>query len=258
MYQSFYTGALGAGSCMAKMSVISNNIANINNDGFKPKTAAFSDLLQFNLNDSETAVTELMSGNGVRMQRTYTSFETSAFTTTTSDLDYAIVKPNQFFMVQDPATGDITYTRSGRFHRSKMGDEFFLMTEGGKLVLDQNGQPLRAQVPEMNEDEEEEEIEAIDDVEEEEDENTPRISLYTFTHPSRLLSVGDNEYAAPEGMEPIRVEDPQLMTNAVERSGTDLSKEMVRMIECQRAYSYALKMVVTSDEIETTINSLRG
>ena len=257
MYQSFYTGALGAGSCMAKMSVISNNIANINNDGFKPKTAAFSDLLQFNLNDSETAITELMSGNGVRMQRTYTSFGTSAFATTNSDMDYAIVNQNQFFMVQDPATGDITYTRSGHFHRSKMGDEFYLMTDGGKLVLDQNGQPLRAQVPEMNEEEEEDEIQAVED-EEEEDENTPRISLYTFTHPSRLLSVGDNEYAAPEGMEPIRVENPQLITNAVERSVTDLSKEMVRMIECQRAYSYALKMVVTSDEIETTINSLRG
>ncbi len=72
MYQSFYTGALGAGGCMAKMSVIANNLANINNDGYKPKNAAFSDLLNYNLNDSEEAVTELMSGNGVRMQRTYT------------------------------------------------------------------------------------------------------------------------------------------------------------------------------------------
>ena len=36
MYQAFYTGALGAGSCMAKMSVISNNLANINNNGSYP------------------------------------------------------------------------------------------------------------------------------------------------------------------------------------------------------------------------------
>ena len=59
-------------------------------------------------------------------------------------------------------------------------------------------------------------------------------------------------------MEPIQVKDPQLMDHAVERSATDLSKEMVRLIECQRAYSYALRMVTTSDEIETTINGLRG
>ncbi len=78
MYQSFYTGALGAGGCMAKMSVIANNLANINNDGYKPKNAAFSDLLNYNLNDSEEAVTELMSGNGVRMQRTYTGFDVAA------------------------------------------------------------------------------------------------------------------------------------------------------------------------------------
>ena len=66
MNQSFYTGALGAGTSMARMSVVANNLANVNNDGFKPKTAAFSDLLNYNLNDSENAVTELMAGNGVR------------------------------------------------------------------------------------------------------------------------------------------------------------------------------------------------
>ena len=50
----------------------------------------------------------------------------------------------------------------------------------------------------------------------------------------------------------------KVLGRALERSGVDLSKEMVKMIECQRAYSYALKMVQTSDEIESTINSLRG
>ena len=112
MYQSFYTGALGAGTCMAKMSILSNNLANINNNGFKPKTAAFTDLLQFNLNDSENATTELQAGNGVRMQRTYTNFDTTSFRNTNSDLDYAIHQPNQFFMVQNPTTGEITYTRT--------------------------------------------------------------------------------------------------------------------------------------------------
>ena len=34
--------------------------------------------------------------------------------------------------------------------------------------------------------------------------------------------------------------------------------EMVKVIQCQRAFSYALKVVTTADEIESTINSLRG
>lgn len=255
MYQSFYTGALGAGTCMAKMSVLSNNLANINNQGFKPKTAAFTDLLQFNLNDSEDAVTELQAGNGVRMQRTYTNFHTDAFRSTNSELDYAIQEANQFFMVQDPGTGEITYTRTGHFHRSEMTDgSFYLATDSNKLVLDQNRQPIRLRRLENEEDNQENNAQNANIPEDEEQ----QVSLYTFTHPSRLLSVGDNEFAPPEGMEPILVENPQLTQGAVESSGTDLAKEMVRIIECQRAYSYALKMVMTSDEIESTINGLRG
>ena len=38
----------------------------------------------------------------------------------------------------------------------------------------------------------------------------------------------------------------------------DMAKEMVHVIECQRAFSYAVKMITTSDDIEGTINSLRG
>ena len=44
----------------------------------------------------------------------------------------------------------------------------------------------------------------------------------------------------------------------LEISNVDLAHEMVKVIEAQRAYSYALRMVQTSDEIETTINGLRG
>ena len=103
------------------------------------------------------------------------------------------------------------------------------------------------------ENEEEEEDEDLD-----EEEDAPRLSVYTFSNPSRLISVGDNEYAPPEGMEPILVEHARIESGVLEQSGTDLAKEMVKMIECQRAYSYALRMVMTSDEVESTINSLRA
>jgi flagellar basal-body rod protein FlgG len=262
MYQSFYTGALGAGSCMAKMSVISNNLANINNNGFKPMNSSFSDLLNFNLNDSENAVTELMAGNGMRMQRTYSSFGVEALTSTNSDIDFAILDDNAFFMVRDTVTGAISYTRNGHFYKGEMEDGFYLMTDAGKVVLDQNGEPLKADTPDIErirqsmsgEEYEEEDY----DEDEEEDENAPRLSLYTFSNPSRLMNVGSNEYAPPEGMEPILVNNPNIVSGMLETSGTSLAKEMVKMIECQRAYSYALKMVNTSDEVESTINSLRG
>ena len=45
---------------------------------------------------------------------------------------------------------------------------------------------------------------------------------------------------------------------ALESSGTDLAMDLVRMIESQRAFSYALKMVQTSDEVVQTVNGLRA
>ena len=59
-------------------------------------------------------------------------------------------------------------------------------------------------------------------------------------------------------MEPVLVENPGLAQGVLEGSGTDMAKEITRMIECQRAFSFAARVVTTSDEITGTINSLRG
>ena len=48
------------------------------------------------------------------------------------------------------------------------------------------------------------------------------------------------------------------MEGTLESSNVDFAQEMVRMLETQRAYQYAIRMITTSDEIEGTINSLRG
>lgn len=248
MYQSFYSAAVGASAFLSKLDVTSNNLANINNYGFKPKNVAFSDLINYNLNDSEDAVTELMAGDGARVQRTYTNFATSSANMTNNPLDFAILQDNAFFMVQDVGTQAISYTRSGHFHRGELDGRFYLMNESNRLVLDRDRNPI--EVGQMaGEEGGGEDLGAI----------RQSIALYTFEHPSRLMNKGDDEYIpSDEGAEPILIESPQFASGAVESSGTDMADEMVKVIEAQRAFSYALKMVTTSDEVEATINSLRG
>lgn len=260
MNESFYVGALGAGSCTEKFSVIANNLANINNNGFKPKTVAFSNLINYSLNG---AGEQTRAGAGMKTHRTYTSFDSNGITQTNSEYDYAIMEPNAFFMVQDPQTNEIAYTRNGQFYRAEREDGYYLMTYSGKLVLDQNQEPILLKVPDIEkiQGEMEEGYEPEEETNEYEDnpEDRPRVSLYTFENPSRLMNVGDHEYVpADEGAEPILVKNPNLTVNALERSGTDMAKELARMMECQRAFTYALRMVTTSDEIEGTINTLRG
>lgn len=57
---------------------------------------------------------------------------------------------------------------------------------------------------------------------------------------------------------PFDAEDSKLRKKMLEMSNVDFAEQMSKVIETQRAYSYALRMVQTSDEIENTINTLRG
>ena len=265
MNMSFYVGALGADASQKKMDVISNNLANINNNGYKAKNAIFSELINYNLNDSPEAKTELQAGAGTTVVRTNTEFSTAAFVSTGQPNDYAIGTDNGFFKLLDPKSGEITYSRNGHFHAGEFPDgKFYLLSESGKHILDEKGEKMLADDSALKL------IEAAERErngnkaslsEDAKEETKQKIGVYTITYPSRLLSKGDNEFAIRAGdtknVESL-VEKPVLETGTLEASGTDMAKEMTRLIESQRAFTYALKMVQTSDEVEGTINQLRG
>lgn len=73
-----------------------------------------------------------------------------------------------------------------------------------------------------------------------------------------MVSVGDNEFTPIEkNGNPFLVADAKVVSHALEMSGTNMAEEITKVIESQRAYSYAMRMVQTSDEIVNTVNSLR-
>lgn len=263
MNMSFYVGALGADASQKKMGVISNNLANINNTAFKPKNAIFSDLINYNLNDSPEAKTDLQAEAGTAVVRTNTEYSPAAFHTTGQPNDYAIGNANAFFKLQDPSSGEITYTRNGHFHAGEMPDgKFYLFTESGKHVLDENGKKMLADDTALKA------IEAAGqtagntaNANNATEEVKQKIGVYTINYPSRLVNKGDNELAIRPGDQNNKdsvIQNPILESGTLESSGTDMAKEMTRLIESQRAFTYALKMVQTSDEVEGTINQLRG
>ncbi len=263
MNMSFYVGALGADASQKKMGAISNNLANINNTAFKPKNAIFSELINYNLNDSPEAKTDLQPGAGTTVVRTNTDYSPSAFHTTGQPNDYAIGNANAFFKLQDPKSGEITYTRNGHFHAGEMPDgKFYLFTESGKHVLDENGKKMLADDTALKA------IEAAGqtggntaNANNATEEVKQKIGVYTINYPSRLVNKGDNELAIRPGDQNNKdsvIQNPILESGTLESSGTDMAKEMTRLIESQRAFTYALKMVQTSDEVEGTINQLRG
>ena len=74
-----------------------------------------------------------------------------------------------------------------------------------------------------------------------------------------MMSVGSNEFSpVPKNGNPIRIDGADMMEGYLELSNTDMAQEMSDTVVASRAYTYALKMVQTSDEIEQTINGLRS
>ena len=109
---SLYTGVTGLLTYGKSLSVIGNNLANVNTVGFKHSRAEFADLLT-------TAEGRVEIGHGVRLADTARLFTQGALQTTESVTDLAI-QGNGLFVVKDTAGGTF-YTRAGQFHVDKLG-----------------------------------------------------------------------------------------------------------------------------------------
>ncbi len=239
MYTSFYTAARGAMEEQEKLNVVGHNLANANNYGYKAKTTVFTDLMYYNLNNYTGEDTRYKAGVGINVEKTNTDFSPKGLITTEEKFDYAI-NGKGFFMLRSPITNEITYTRNGHFSMSRRGNEFYLVNDNGNFVLDENRNPIRVLDGNAGE-------------------LSGQIGVYGFNILDGMQSTGNNEFVPVlKNGEPFLMRDAKLIDHALEMSGVDVADDFTRMIEAQRAYSYALKMVQTSDEVVNTINTLRA
>ena len=84
------------------------------------------------------------------------------------------------------------------------------------------------------------------------------VGVFDFVNVDGMLHAGDNRFLPVEKNGQVRVGAGQVRRGALEASNSDLATELGKVIEAQRSYSYVLRMVQTSDEVETTVNGLRA
>jgi flagellar hook protein FlgE len=116
MIASLYAGITGLSANATAMTVIGDNIANVNTTAFKSNRSQFANILSTSLG-GESATSGVGRGVefwGVNAQWTQGSLENSD-----SPTDLAI-NGKGFFMVQD-ASGSNYYTRAGNFTFDKDG-----------------------------------------------------------------------------------------------------------------------------------------
>ena len=117
MIGSLYAGISGLNANSLVMSVIGDNIANINTTSFKGNRASFANILSQSLGGS--------SGNdigrGVQLWGISSSWSQGSIETTSSPTDLAI-NGKGFFTVRDETDGSTYYTRAGAFNFNNDGN----------------------------------------------------------------------------------------------------------------------------------------
>lgn len=123
---AFQQGLSGLNAASKQLDVISNNVANSGNVGFKSSSAQFSDVYASALNG---AAAGMQIGIGTQVGAVAQSFTQGNITATSNSLDVAI-NGSGFFRMDN--NGSIAYTRNGQFQINKSG--YIVNSDGYELT----------------------------------------------------------------------------------------------------------------------------
>jgi flagellar basal-body rod protein FlgG len=259
MDASMWIAKTGLDAQQMRMSVISNNLANVNTTGFKRDRAAFEDLLYQTVRQPGGQVaadaqspTGLMLGTGVRIVATEKSHTQGSLMTTKNALDIAI-QGDGFFQINQ-ADGTTVYTRDGAFKVSATGQ---IVTSNGALLAPGITIPPNVAAITVAQD-------GMVNVELTNgggQQQIGQIQIARFVNPAGLQSLGQNllretpASGAPQVQNPGQAGAGQLMQGALEASNVNVVEEMVNMIETQRAYEINSKAISAVDGMLRFLNN---
>ncbi len=118
---SMYSGISGLSANSTALTVIGNNIANINTPAFKVTRPEFSDILSKTMNLGQSV------GRGTQIESVATMHVQGGFTSTANVTDIAL-EGKGFFIARDVQGMGVRYTRAGNFH---IDDEGYMVTPAG-------------------------------------------------------------------------------------------------------------------------------
>lgn len=263
---SLQSAASALSALNTAMDVTANNLANVNTAGFKSSRANFQDLLYLekaqpgirNSNDDERP-TGLYVGLGTKVSGTQLSFAPGN-PIEGGKLDLYI-EGNGFFRVtvQDSlGPSGLAYTRDGQFTLNSDGDIVLANDQGRRLdppisitgdytdiQIDANGSVL-VQRPGQTDPEE-----------------VGQIQISNFVNPVGLKSVGENLYVETAASGPAIDGEPgtdafgEIMGGYYEGSNVDPTKELINLIQIQRAFEMNSNTIRAADETLRAVAQLR-
>ncbi len=257
--EALWVAKTGLDAQQTRMTVVSNNLANVNTNGFKKGRVIFEDLLYQNVAQAGGATSQdtelptgLNLGTGVRVVATEKSFSQGTTVNTGNPFD-VMISGRGFFQVLLP-DGSQAYTRDGSF---KIDSEGRLVTASGYEVQPSITVPtgttsitvagdglVQATVTGQ--------VEPV---------TLGTMQIADFINPAGLQPRGQNllvETAAsgtPQLGNPGLEGRGELVQGSLEGSNVNVVEELVGMIETQRAYEMASKAISTSEQMLQYLNN---
>ena len=253
MNQALWIAKTGLEAQQTRMSVVSNNLANVNTTGFKRSNAVFQDLLYQNVRQAGGQTSQdtqlpsgLMLGTGTKVVATEKLYSQGNIVQSENPLHVA-VQGRGFFQVLMP-DGTLAYTRDGTFQLDNQGQ---LVTSTGYQVQPAITIPDAAQSITIGNDG----TVSVSLAGQSAPTQVGSLQLTDFVNPAGLQAVGDNlalETAAsgsPQTGTPGLNGLGKTVQNSLETSNVNVVQELVDMIETQRAYEMNSKAVEATDSM---------
>ena len=261
MIRSLYTASTGMNAQDTNVSVIANNLANVNTVGFKRSRPEFQDLLYQNLRlvgtlspNGQQVPTGAQLGLGTKTAAIQKIFLQGDFSQTQNPLDLAI-QGKGFFQITQP-DGTTGFTRAGSFKLDNTGrmvtadglamqpaitipNNALSISIGpqGSVAVTQPGSPAPTVLG--------------------------NIQLASFQNPAGLQSIGFNLFTQSDASGQPQIGNPQSIDlgstqqGFLELSNVSVVEEMVNLIAAQRAYEVNSKTVQAADEMLQISNNMK-
>jgi len=251
----------------ARMDVVANNLANVDQTGFKKDLTlfkSFPDMLIRRINDDSLGITPAGSydtmpivgklNTGVEVNEVYTLFDQGSLQRTENNFDLAL--EGRGFMTVMTERGE-RFTRNGAFTLNQDGvvvnhNGYPLMGENGPIQVQQNnfminerGEVIVNAALSLDP----HDVVGMANNNWEEPVVIDRLKLADFENIRELKKEGDSlyretEYSGP----PLPPGEIKVIQGFLEKSNVNIVREMVDMIEVQRSYEANQKSMITHDQ----------
>ncbi len=272
MIRALWTAASGMTSQQLNVDTISNNLANVNTNGYKKESAEFKSLLYQTMVRANVPAAggnarpvNLQVGHGVKPVGTHRNFSTGMINQTGNATDLAI-EGNGFFVISD-RDGRDSYSKDGNFRASVSEDGgYTLVTSEGYPVLTIDDEPL-----EIDENVDisslivsSDAVVSYMDPETQEIIELGQLQLVQFPNVGGLEAIGSNLYIpTPASGQPLIEVDDEVSERSMvkqgflEGSNVQVAEEMVKLIVAQRAYELNSTAIKTADSMLQEANQLK-